>query len=161
MLGKRQWYFPQDFECRLPCSRCPTSAGNDCKITPDFGDCSEVSVARASAGARERAAAGRGRCIVQVLDNAGWHGEVGLDVREGIRLVFQPADTSEVQPAEALWTLVDELADTKHIPTFEDLDEINSALCTLLASEREKIKSHASIWTRQRRGGRPSRRGVD
>ena len=49
----------------------------------------------------EEAGAGRERRIVLVLDNAGWHGEAGLAVPGGVRLVFQPAYTPEVQPAES------------------------------------------------------------
>ena len=50
----------------------------------------------------EEAGAGRDRRIVLVLDNAGWHGESGLAVPDGLRLLFQPAYTPEVQPAETL-----------------------------------------------------------
>jgi len=64
----------------------------------------------------EEAGAGRERRIVLTLDNAGWHGEAGLAVPDGVRLVFQPAYTPEVQPAETLWTLVDEPVVNKHIP---------------------------------------------
>ena len=65
----------------------------------------------------EEAGAGRERRIVLMLDNAGWHGEAGLAVPDGVRLVFQPAYTPEVQPAETLWTLVDEPVVNQHIPT--------------------------------------------
>ena len=93
----------------------------------------------------EEAGAGRERRIILVLDNAGWHGEAGLEVPDGIRLVFQPAYTPEVQPAETLWTLVDEPVVNKHIATIEILDTIISARCAALASEREKIKSQAGF----------------
>jgi len=93
----------------------------------------------------EEAGAGRERIIVLVLDNAGWHGEAGLAVPEGVRLVFQPAYTPEVQPAETLWTLVDEPVVNKHIPTLEALDQIISMRCAALATEREKIKSQAGF----------------
>src|SRR5271163_1361453 len=93
----------------------------------------------------EEAGAGRERIIVLVLDNAGWHGEAGLVVPKGIRLVFQPAYTPEVQPAETLWTLVDEPIVNKHIPTLEALDQIISMRCAALATEREKIKSQAGF----------------
>ena len=93
----------------------------------------------------EEAGAGRERRIVLTLDNAGWHGEAGLAVPDGVRLVFQPAYTPEVQPAETLWTLVDEPVVNKHIPTLEALDEIISMRCAALASEREKIKSQAGF----------------
>ena len=93
----------------------------------------------------EEAGAGRERRIVLTLDNAGWHSEAGLDIPDGIRLVFQPAYTPEVQPAETLWTLVDEPVVNKHIPTIEVLDEIICARCATLANETEKIKSQAGF----------------
>jgi hypothetical protein len=57
------------------------------------------------------------RTIVLVLDRAGWHDEAGLHVPDGVRLVFLPPDTPELQPAETLWTLVDEPIVSKHIAT--------------------------------------------
>src|SRR5271167_1331075 len=93
----------------------------------------------------EEAGAGRERRIVLMLDNAGWHGEPGLTVPDGLRLVFQPAYTPEVQPAETLWTLVDEPVINKHIPDLEALDEIISMRCAALASDRQKIKSQAGF----------------
>ena len=41
--------------------------------------------------ARE-AGAGVDRTVLLVLDNAGWHGEAGLSVPNGVRLVFPPAE---------------------------------------------------------------------
>ena len=93
----------------------------------------------------EEAGAGKDRRIVLTLDNAGWHGEAGLDVPDGIRLLFQPAYTPEVQPAETLWALVDEPIVNRHIPTLADLDRIVSARCAALANHREKIKRQASF----------------
>ena len=93
----------------------------------------------------EEAGAGRERIIVLVLDNAGWHGEAGLVVPDGVRLVFQPAYTPEVQPTETLWTLVDEPVVNKHIPTLAALDQIIATRCAALAGERQKIKSQAGF----------------
>jgi hypothetical protein len=52
--------------------------------------------------------AGDDKRIVLQLDNAGWHGPENLAVPDGIRLVFQPAHSPELQPAEHLWRFVDE-----------------------------------------------------
>ena len=93
----------------------------------------------------EEAGVGRDRRIVLTLDNAGWHSEAGLDVPEGLRLVFQPPYTPEVQPAETLWTLVDEPIVNKHIPSIDDLDKIISARCAALANDRERIKGQAGF----------------
>jgi transposase len=60
-----------------------------------------------SAFARETGA-GRERIIILALDNAGWHGPQNLPVPEGVRWVYQPAYSPELQPAEHLWPLVDE-----------------------------------------------------
>ena len=57
--------------------------------------------------ARE-AEAGSSRIILLVLDNAGWHGPAGLKIPDGIRLVYLPPYSPELQPAETLWALVDE-----------------------------------------------------
>jgi hypothetical protein len=46
----------------------------------------------------ETVGAGKQRRIILVLDNAGWHGEAGLAVPEGLRLVFLPPYTPELQP---------------------------------------------------------------
>jgi hypothetical protein len=94
--------------------------------------------------ARE-AAAGVGRTIVLVIDNAGWHGEVGLKVPEGMRLVFLPPYTPELQPAETLWALIDEPIVNKHVETINDLDEIVAKRCIALANERETIKNRAGF----------------
>lgn len=84
--------------------------------------------------------AGAERIIVLVLDNAGWHTEAGLNIPEGLRLVFLPPYTPELQPAETLWTLVDEPIVNKHIPTIQDLENIIATRCVDLAAEREAIK---------------------
>jgi len=39
--------------------------------------------------------AGVDTTIVLVIDNAGWHGEAGLSVHDGVRLVFLPPYTPE------------------------------------------------------------------
>jgi len=94
--------------------------------------------------ARE-AGAGLHRTIILVLDNAGWHGEAGLNIPEGVRLVFLPPYTPELQPAETLWALVDEPIVNKHVETIHELDEIIGKRCGALANERDAIKSRAGF----------------
>ena len=88
---------------------------------------------------------GRERTIILVLDNAGWHTEAGLTVPESLRLVFLPPYTPELQPAETLWTLVNEPIVNKHIPTIEDLENIIAKRCVDLAAEREAIKGQTGF----------------
>src|SRR5208283_2420009 len=94
--------------------------------------------------ARE-AKAGVDRTILLVIDNAGWHGEAGLSVPDGVRLVFLPPYTPELQPAETLWTLVDEPIVNKHVETIDELDAIIGERCASLAGQPEIIKSRAGF----------------
>ncbi|WP_336057137.1 IS630 family transposase [Nitratireductor sp. CH_MIT9313-5] len=93
--------------------------------------------------ARE-AGAGRDRIIILVLDGAGWH-TAPLEVPEGIRLVFLPPYTPELQPAETLWVHVDEPIVNRHIDTLEDLDAIVADRCVSLAANRNLIRSQAGF----------------
>ncbi len=93
----------------------------------------------------EEAGAGRDRIIVLVLDNAGWHGEAGRVVPEGVRLVIQPAYTPEVKPAETYGRWSTSPSSTSTIPTLEALDQIISMRRAALAGERVMIKSQAGF----------------
>ena len=93
----------------------------------------------------EEAGAGRDRVIILVLDNAGWHGEPGLAVPDGVRLVFLPPYSPELQPAETLWTLVDEPIVNRHIPTLDELDNVISARCAALADRPAQIHAKAGF----------------
>jgi len=94
--------------------------------------------------ARE-AEAGSERILLLVLDNAGWHGEAGLKIPDGIRLIYLPPYTPELQPAETLWALVDEPIVNKHIATIRDLEEIIANQCITLAEQREQIQSRTNF----------------
>lgn len=85
--------------------------------------------------------AGRDRIIVLQLDNAGWHTPENLPVPDGIRLVYQPAYTPELQPAEHLWTLVDEPLVNKHFQTIDELDAVVASRCCDLLQARGTIAS--------------------
>jgi transposase len=59
-----------------------------------------------------------------VLDNACWHSEPDLTVPDGIRLVYLPAYTPDLQPAERLWPVVDEPIVNRHFPSIAELDAV-------------------------------------
>jgi transposase len=79
-----------------------------------------------------------------VLDGAGWHTEP-LAVPEGIRLVFLPPYTPELQPAETLWTHVDEPIVNKHFDTLADLDAVVAERCVALGNNRDLIRGQAGF----------------
>jgi transposase len=91
------------------------------------------------------AGAGLGRIILLVLDNAGWHGAANLKIPDGIRLIYLPPYTPELQPAETLWALVDEPIVNQHIATITELDEKIAAQCIALAEQREQIQSRTGF----------------
>jgi transposase len=94
--------------------------------------------------ARE-ADAGMARIILLVLDNAGWHGAANLKIPDGIRLIYLPPYSPELQPAETLWALVDEPIVNKHIATIEELDTKIAQQCIALAEQPEQIKSRTGF----------------
>jgi len=94
--------------------------------------------------ARE-AGAGPDRVILLVLDNAGWHTAPGLAVPDGLRLVYLPPYSPELQPAETLWTHVDEPIANRHFDTLADLDAVVSERCIMLANDPERVQSQAGF----------------
>ena len=93
--------------------------------------------------ARE-AGADRDRIIILVLDGAGWH-TTPLAVPEGIRLVYLPPYTPELQPAETLWVRVDEPIVNQHFETLADLDAVVAERCVALGNNRDLVRGQAGF----------------
>ena len=99
----------------------------------------------------EETGAGLSRIIVLVLDNAGWHGPANLSVPEGIKLVFLPPYSPELQPAECLWPLVDEPIVNKYFETLAELDQAVAERCRRLDNAAIKAKTAFSWWPKPTR----------
>ena len=84
--------------------------------------------------------AGADRRIVLQIDNAGWHGPKNLAVPDGIRLVFQPAHSPELQPAEHLWAFVDEPLANCCFDTIASLDQAITNRCLTLTQQPDMIR---------------------
>ena len=65
-----------------------------------------------------------GKIILLLEDNAGWHRSENVKVPDGIIVDFLPAYSPELQPAERLWTLVDEPLVNEHFETIEEMEEL-------------------------------------
>jgi transposase len=63
-------------------------------------------------------------------------------VPEGIRLVFLPSYSPELQPAEHLWPLTNEAIANKHFGTLDELEETLAARCRVLAAQPGTLKAH-------------------
>jgi DDE superfamily endonuclease len=85
--------------------------------------------------------AGPNKRIVLQLDNAGWHGPQNLSFPDGIRPVYQPPYSAELQPAEHLWPLVDEPLVNKHFSTIDDLDAVVAKRCCALMQSQTAFAS--------------------
>lgn len=93
------------------------------------------------------------RRAVLVLDQAGWHTAQDLVLPEGLHLAFLPPASPELQPAERLWSLVDEPVANR---TFPDLDALEATLvtrCQELERQRRPLKTRTRYhwWPRERR----------
>ena len=90
------------------------------------------------------------RAVLQ-LDHAGWHGPQNLTVPDGVRLVFQPAHSPELQPAEHLWQFVDEPLANTLFDTIEDLDKAVAERCVALTHQPDMIRANTLFhwWPRQ------------
>ena len=93
----------------------------------------------------EQVGAGRDRTIVLVLDNAGWHTEPNLVVPDGVRLVYLPRYSPELQPAECLWAALDEPIVNKHFDTLADLDAVVAERCRWLDADRNIVKARTGF----------------
>lgn len=98
-------------------------------------------------------AIGPDRRAIVALDGAGWHLAKDLVVPEGLHLVPLPPASPELQPAERLWPLVDEVVANR---TFADLDALEAVLVDrvrTLRADRRTVKAHTRYhwWPHERR----------
>lgn len=89
--------------------------------------------------------AGRQRIVVLVIDNAGWHTPTHLSVPDGLRLVYLPPYTPELQPAECLWQLVDEPIVNKCFDTLRRLADAVAKRCVQLIDQADDIRNRTSF----------------
>ena len=94
-----------------------------------------------AAFARE-AEAGPERTVILLLDGAGWHTQPGLAVPEGVRLVYLPPYTPELQPAEHLWRLVDETIVNRHFDRLVEIQDRIEQRCRHLEAQPNTLRAN-------------------
>jgi transposase len=94
--------------------------------------------------AREAGAA-RERIIVLGLDNAGWPTAPNLAVPDGIRLVYLPRSSPELQPAEHLWPVLDEPLANRYFATLADLERAVADRCRVLESDQLRLGTNLPL----------------
>ncbi|MEO0688239.1 MAG: IS630 family transposase, partial [Cyanobacteria bacterium J06649_11] len=85
--------------------------------------------------------ANQDKIILLVQDQAGWHRSQKVNLPPGIETEFLPPYSPELQPAERLWSLVDEPIANENIETIDELEEILSKRCCVLSQMNEEIKN--------------------
>jgi hypothetical protein len=85
--------------------------------------------------------AGPRKRIVLQMDQAGWHGPENVAVPDGIRFVFQPSHSPELQPAEHLWPFVDEPLANRCFDNIHNLDRAVGDRCVALMQQTEMIRA--------------------
>lgn len=90
---------------------------------------------------------------VLVLDRAGWHQAADLAIPPGVDLVFLPAYSPELQPAERLWPLIDEPVANRAFPDLAALEDALVGRCQRLRADRSPIRALTRFhwWPRERR----------
>lgn len=88
---------------------------------------------------------GADKRILLVVDQAGWHTSKNLELPEGLHLTFLPSHSPELQPAERLWTLVNEPIANQTFETLNDLEEIVFHRCQTLLQQQDLIQGLTSF----------------
>ena len=82
---------------------------------------------------------GENKRVLMVVDQAGWHMAKDVVIPEGIHLFELPSHSPELQPAERLWPLTNEIV-ANHSP--KNLDELEDLLvyrCQQLLRQQDLI----------------------
>lgn len=83
---------------------------------------------------------GTNKHILLAVDRAGWHTSKNLQIPEGLHLTFLPSHSPELQPAERLWTLVDEPLANQSFNSLNDLENILFHRCQSLLQQQDLIR---------------------
>jgi hypothetical protein len=94
--------------------------------------------------ARE-AGAGDDRFIILVIDGAGWHSEPGLKLPDGLRLVYLPPYSPQLQPAECFWSVLDEPTANKYFETIGEFDAVVAERCRTLDASPDLFKERTKF----------------
>jgi transposase len=89
--------------------------------------------------------------IVLILDRAGWHTSVRVRVPEHVHLLFLPAYSPELQPAEHLWPLTNTCLVNRHFASIDALEDAQFARCVELQRRPDLIRSTTCFhwWPKQ------------
>ena len=79
--------------------------------------------------------------ILLVMDNAPWHTSSKLVQPQGVEIIHQPSYSPELQPAEHLWPLSDELVSNRCPKNLDDLEQRLIIQCERLMQNPERVRA--------------------
>lgn len=79
--------------------------------------------------------------VFLIEDNAGWHRSKKVKTHEGIIVDYLPPYSPELQPAERLWTLVDEPLVNEYFETIDQMEQVLVKRCNILSEMKEEIRN--------------------
>ncbi len=103
-----------------------------------------VSIAAFNLALREFAAfvrPGPDKAVRLLVDRAGWHSSPSVIQPPGLRLLFQPPYSPELQPAEHLWHLSDQPLINRYFANLDELELVQADRCAWLQHHPELVKS--------------------
>jgi hypothetical protein len=86
--------------------------------------------------------AGPKKRVLLVLDGAGWHVAKEVQIPDGLRILWLPSYSPELQPAERLWPLVREALANRLLETLAELEGLLVKRCRHLAGSPETLRAH-------------------
>ncbi|MBD2046363.1 IS630 family transposase [Coleofasciculus sp. FACHB-64] len=85
--------------------------------------------------------AGDQKIILLVQDRAGWHTSTKVELPTAIICELLPPYSPELQPAERLWSLVDEPLVNEHFESINELEDVLAARCCVLQQMNDEIRN--------------------
>jgi hypothetical protein len=82
---------------------------------------------------------GENKRVLLVLDQAGWHTSHDLILPAGLDLIYLPAYSPELQPAERLWPLTNEVVANSSPQSLDELEELLVYRCQQLMKQHDLI----------------------
>ena len=84
---------------------------------------------------------GQNKQILLSVDQAGWHKSDKVVLLEGLHKEFLRCYSPELQPAERLWSILDEPIANRTFERIEELEQLLCARCCVLLQQREFIRA--------------------
>lgn len=91
---------------------------------------------------------GQDKHILLTVDQAGWHTSDKVVLPDGLHLEFLPSYSPELQPAERLWSILDEPIANRTFKKIEDLEQLLYDRCCVLLRQCDFIRglTHFHWW---------------